>query len=207
MIVLTSNGLTSEALLQKMRTHINKGKAALVVTADNEYKEKNYHVPRLKNELQLLGLSVDCFDFDTQSPAELMPYDVIEMIGGNPYYLLDSIRKNEFSSVLQDFAENKYLIGCSAGSLVITPTLNLIDIYSPEMNFIGLRDLSALNLTNIQILPHYSKFITRYDAFEEKCVNYEKQNDCSVVRLNDGDAVIISDGIQPINLIKNILSE
>lgn len=198
MIVLTSNGLTSEALLQEMRTHINKGKAALVVTADNEYKEKNYHVLRLKNELQLLGLSVDCFDFDTQSPAELMLYDVIEMIGGNPYYLLDSIRKNEFSSVLQDFAENKYLIGCSAGSLVITPTLDLIDIYSPEMNFVGLSDLSALNLTNIQILPHYSKFITRYDAFEEKCVNYEKQNDCNVVRLNDGDAVIISDGIQTI---------
>lgn len=140
MIILTSNGLTSETLLQKMHTYINNGTAALVVTADNEYKEKNYHVPRLKNELQSLGLHVDYFDFDTQSPEELMMYDVIEMIGGNPYYLLSSIRTNGFSSVLKYFAENKYLIGCSAGSLVITPTLALIDIYSPEMNFMELRD-------------------------------------------------------------------
>lgn len=40
MIVLTSNGLTSEALVQKMRAHIKKGNAALVVTADYQYKEK-----------------------------------------------------------------------------------------------------------------------------------------------------------------------
>lgn len=127
-----------------------------------------------------------------------MPHDVVEMIGGNPYYLLNSIRKNRFSSVLQDFAETKCLIGCSAGSLVLTPTLDIIDLYSPEMNFVGLQDLSALTLTGTQILPHYSKFKTRYHALEEKCVSYEKQNHCSVIRLDDGDAVIISDGVQTI---------
>lgn len=193
MIVLTSNGLSSVCLMAEMRKHIKTGKAALVVTADNVYKEKNYHVEWLTQELEALGLSVDCFDFDNQTPAELMKYDVVEMIGGNPYYLLDSIRKNGFTNVLADFAKSKVIIGCSAGALVLTPSLDLIDLYSPEMNIVGLKDLSACHLTDVRLLPHYSKFMNRYDRFEEKCALYEQENVCSVTRLNDGEGVLIND--------------
>lgn len=200
MIVLTSNGLSSNKLLEATSKYIKEGRAALVVTADYEYKEKNYHVGRLANELQTLGLRVECFDFDNQSPTELMLYDVVEMIGGNPYYLLDSIRKNCYSYALEYFAQNKCIIGCSAGALVLTPTLNLINTYSPEMNIVDLEDLSACNLTDIQILPHYSKFIKRYNGFEEKCLQYEYTNNCKVIRLNDGEGVIVQNGC--VNIIK-----
>ena len=194
MIVLTSNGLSSDRLMTEMRKHITTGKVALVVTADNVYKEKNYHVERLTQELRTLGLSVDCFDFDTQSPADLMNYDVVELIGGNPYYLLDSIRKNGYSKVLADFAKSKVVIGCSAGSLVLTPSLDLIDLYSPEMNIVDSQDLSACHLTDVRLLPHYSKFLKRYDQFEEKCLQYEQENKCRVIRLNDGEGIFI-DGV------------
>ena len=200
MIILTSNGLSSDKLLNALQNHIKHGKAALVVTADNEYKEKNYHVERLTKELQTLGLSVECFDYDNQSPAELMSYDVVEMIGGNPYYLLNSIRKNNFTHTLEHFAKNKCIIGCSAGALVLTPTLKLIDIYSPEMNIVNLEDLSACNLTDTQILPHYSKFIKRYDNFEKRCLEYERANNCTVVRLNDGEGIIIDN--ERVDIIK-----
>lgn len=200
MIILTSNGLSSDKLLNSLQNHIKPGKAALVVTADNEYKEKNYHVERLTKELQTLGLSVECFDYDNQSPSELMSYDVVEMIGGNPYYLLNSIRKNNFTHTLDHFAKNKCIIGCSAGALVLTPTLNLIDIYSPEMNIVDLKDLSACNLTDTQILPHYSKFTKRYDNFEKRCLEYERANNCTVVRLNDGEGIIVENGW--VNIVK-----
>lgn len=194
MIVLTSNGLSSDGLMNKMKKHVTTGKAALVVTADNVYKEKNYHVERLTKELESLGLQVTCFDFDTQSPAELAPYDVVEIIGGNPYYLLNSIRQNNFVEMLADFAKSKVIIGCSAGALVLTPSLDLIDLYSPEMNIVDLKDLSACHLTNVRLLPHYSKFMNRYDHFEEKCLQYEQENRCSVIRLNDGEGIFI-DGV------------
>lgn len=191
MLILTSNGLTSGVLLNTVEKYINGGKAALVVTADNEYKEKNHNVPHLSRELAALGLCVECFDFDKQTPAELSAYDVVEMIGGNPYYLLHSIRKNGFLGVLKDFAENKCLIGSSAGSLVMTPSLDLIDMVSPEMNIVNLNDLSACNLTDIRIVPHYSKFITRFEGLEEKCAKYEKAKACRLIRLEDGEAVIV----------------
>ena len=200
MIVLTSNGLSSDKLKNAVKAYLKEGKAALVVTADNEYKEKNYHVERLTKELKLLGLSVDCFDFDKQMPIELIQYDVVELIGGNPYYLLDSIRKNNFLSALKYFAENKCLIGCSAGAVVLTPSLDLIDIYSPEMNIVNLCDLSACDFTNIRILPHYSRFLKKYEAFEEKCFEYERNFNCDVIRLNDGEGIIINE--YDVNMIK-----
>lgn len=191
MIILASNGLSSPSLQQEVQKYIHGGKAALVVTADNEYKAENYHVARVTKELEALGLTVAVFDFDIQTPVELMEYDVVEMIGGNPYYLLQSIKDHGFQDTLKLFAEERTLIGWSAGALVIGPTLSLIDQYTPEMNFMGLADLTALNLTHVQILPHYSKFIPRISAFEEKCANYEKEHDCNVIRISDGDGAII----------------
>ncbi len=192
MLILTSNGLSSPALLRETKIHGKGNRAALVVTADNEYKEKNYHVPRLSAELSALGFTVDLFDFDTQTSAELMTYDVVELIGGNPYYLLHSIQTHGFSDSLREFAEEKTLIGCSAGASVLTPSLSLLDLYTPQMNFLKLTDLAALHLTNLHILPHYSKFLKRFDRFEETCAEFEKQNNLSVIRLNDGDGVILT---------------
>ncbi|MBQ9747001.1 MAG: Type 1 glutamine amidotransferase-like domain-containing protein [Clostridia bacterium] len=186
--------VSSDILLAAAKKYINGGKAALVVTADNEYKEKNYHVECLTRELQILGLTVEIFDFDVQEPKELDCYDIVEIIGGNPYYLLDSIRKNGFGDVLLDFAENKCLIGCSAGALVLTPTLALVNELTPEMNIVNLRDLSACRLTDICIMPHYSKFIKRYAGLEEKCLKFERESDCRLIRLDDGEAVVIESG-------------
>ena len=169
--------------------------AALVVTADNEYKENNYHVPRCVSELHALNLNVDIFDLDKQPADLLLNYDVVEFIGGNPYYLLQTIRKNNSMEILRNIATTKILIGWSAAAFVFGPTLELVNCYSPEMNFMGLTDLSALSLTNIQVLPHYSKFLTRFEQFEEKCRAYEKQRNVNVIRINDGDGLFIDRGV------------
>lgn len=196
MLILCSNGLSSEKLL----THINNilagcMTAALVVTADNEYKENNYHVPRCVAELQSLNLTVDVLDLDKQPAEALLHYDVVEFIGGNPYYLLHSIRKNDAVEVLRTIAASKILIGWSAAAFVFGPTLELVNCYSPEMNFLGLTDLCGLSLTDIQVLPHYSKFLSKFERFEEKCRDYETEHHVKVIRLNDGDGVFVGDNI------------
>lgn len=192
MLVLCSNGLSSNKLLSFVKERVVDCKtAALVVTADNEYKEKNYHVQRCIKELESLNLVVDTFDLDKQSPELLLNYDVLEFIGGNPFYLLHAIRQSNATDILKDFAEKKILIGWSAAAFVFSPTLELVNGYSPEMNFIGLTDLNALALTKVEVLPHYNKFITRFEQFEEKCSAYEKEHNTIVIRLNDGDGVIV----------------
>lgn len=192
MLVLCSNGLSSEKIIEHIRDKVKQCKmAALVVTADNEYKENNYHVERCVSELKSLNMEVDIFDLDIQHAELLLNYDVVEFIGGNPYYLLNSIRENNALEILKDIAKHKILIGWSAAAFVFGPTLELVNCYSPEMNFLGITDLHGLSLTDIQVLPHYSKFLSRFEQFEERCCSYEKDHNVNVVRLNDGEAVFI----------------
>ncbi len=196
MLLLCSNGLSSEKILAHIRSKIAHCKtAALVVTADNEYKENNYHVSRCAQELQSLNLKVDILDLDKQSANLLLNYDVVEFIGGNPYYLLHSIRENNAIEILRDIATNKILIGWSAAAFVFSPTLELIDHYSPEMNFLKIKDLNGLALTNVQVLPHYSKYLTRFQGFEETCCVYENEHNVNVIRINDGEGVFIDEEI------------
>ena len=198
MLVLCSNGLSSEKLMSCVRNIIIGHKtAALVVTADNEYKAKNYHVDRCVKELTKLNLNVDIFDLDKQSAELLLNYDVVEFIGGNPFYLLRSIKENHATDILKDLANKRILIGWSAAAFVFSPTLELVNSFSPEMNFIGLTDLNALALTDIQVLPHYSrlntKLNTNFENIEAICSAYEERHNIKVIRINDGEGVIINE--------------
>lgn len=194
MLLLASNGLTSAVILNELHKHTEGGTAALVVTADNIYKDRNHHVPRSREELTRLGFTVDLLDIDTVSPARLLDYDLVEFIGGNPFYLLDSIHRNEAEPVLEKLANEKLLIGWSAAAMVFGPTLALANEYTPEMNTVGLADLSGLGLTDVTVLPHYSRFLKKYDRFEERCALFEEKSGRKVLRLNDGDGVFIESG-------------
>lgn len=135
MIILCSNGLSSKAIMTKMKEYVaGLSTAVIVVTADNEYKEKNYHVPRCKDELAQLGLTSSIVDIDVESAEHLLNYDVIEFIGGNPFYLIDSIRKMQAEGILRTIAKEKILIGWSAAAFVFGPSLSLVNEYTPEMN-------------------------------------------------------------------------
>lgn len=192
MLVLCSNGLSSENLLKAMNKRIKEcSTAAVVVTADNEYKENNYHVNRIVAELESLNLYVDILDLNKIPAKNLLSYDVVEFIGGNPFYLLNSIREHNAIDILKDIADTKILIGWSAAAFVFGPTLELVNLYSADMNFLGLKDLSGIKLTDVEVLPHYEKFKKRFDRFEEKCQAYEKEYSVEVIRLNDGEGVFI----------------
>lgn len=197
MIALLSNGITSETLRNALNKYIAPlSSAAIVVTADNEYKERNYHVPRVIDELKYFGLSVDIFDLDTQDATELLKYDVVEFIGGNPYYLLNSIRVHNASDIIKPLAEKKVLLGWSAGAMMFTPSIEIVDKLTPEMNIVNLDDLDGLSLTNTHIIPHYNKFFKRFNNLEDICKMYEREHNCSIVRLDDGDGIIIDNGIE-----------
>ena len=193
MLVLCSNGLSSEKLIAQLRTHTSGcSAAALVVTADPEYKEQNYHVPRCIQELEKLDLKVDVLDIDKNDPGVLLDYDVVEFIGGNPYYLLYAIRKNGAADILNTIAADKILIGWSAAAFVFGPSLELVNRYSPEMNTVGIQDLTALGLTKTEVLPHYDRFLTKIANFEEICRAYETAHKTAVRRLNDGEGIFIT---------------
>lgn len=205
MILLCSNGLSSRELLHETKKYCSGAKtAALVVTADNEYTKENYNIDRCKTELEYLGLSVDLFDIDTQPAAQLLDYDVVELMGGSPYYLLNSINKHSAQPVLAEIAKTKLLIGWSAGAMVLSPTISIIDRFAPELNTVGITERAGLNLTDVQILPHYNKLTKKDPETEAKCRAYETENSCTVIRLNDGEGVFIEETPKTVKLSQRV---
>ena len=67
----------------------------------------------------------------------------------------------------------------------------MVNCYSPEMNFLGLTDLNGMVLTDVEVLPHYSKFIKKFERFEERCCLYENKHKVQVIRINDGEGVLV----------------
>ncbi len=73
----------------------------------------------------------------------------------------------------------------------MTTSIGIINEFSPEMNEWNITDFKAMNLNNAQIVPHYSKFINKYNDFEERSNKYEQNNNCKLIRLNDGEGIVI----------------
>lgn len=194
MLILTSNGLSSDNLIKRIKEYCTTlTKAVIVTTASIEYKESNYHIPRLTEELSSLGLSVDYFDFDFDNPKLLLDYDVIEINGGNPFHLLKSIRKTNSDAIMKKLIKEKIIIGISAGSIVMQKDINLIAKYSPELNnSVNLTDLTGLGFSPIELLPHYSRYLTKFKNFEETAKEYEVANNCEIIRINDGEAIVLN---------------
>jgi len=193
MLILTSNGLSSNNIINRISEYcVSLSKAVIVTTASVGYKENDWHIPRLTEELKSLGLSVDYFDFDFQNPQLLLNYDVIEINGGNPFYLLKSMREAKCEVIMEKLIQEKIVIGVSAGSIVMQKNINLIAQYSPEMNHgVNLTDFSGFCYSSVELLPHYSKFEPKFERFEEIAKEYEIVNNCEVIRINDGQAVIV----------------
>ena len=58
----------------------------------------------------------------------------------------------------------------------------------------GRTDFRRLGLTEIQVLPHNSRFRKRFKNYEETCRDYQRGQCINVLRLNDGDGVVIGGG-------------
>lgn len=201
MIVLSSNGITSDKILNKITHSLNNSaeKAAIITTASVGYKNKDSSIPMHTEALEKLGLNVHLFDIEEQDPELLEDYDVIFIMGGNPFYLLDIIRKTNSTTLFSKFGTEKILIGASAGSIVLGNTIALIYEFDPQMNdIVRLNDFTGLRLTNINVCPHVSKYIDRYDRFLERIEEFEKRNNVHITRINDGQAVFIDDEEQVI---------
>ena len=66
--------------------------------------------------LESLGFGVDLFDLDKQPAQTLFSYDCVELIGGNPYTLLEALREKPGPAGAANLSPgDKLLIGWERG--------------------------------------------------------------------------------------------
>ena len=83
--------------------------------------------------------------------------NVIQVEGGNPFYLLKYARESGFEKILRDLL-NKGLVyvGCSSGSHLMSPSIVLGSLKIGRNRF-GVTDFSAFGYVPYLVRPHYTK--------------------------------------------------
>ena len=167
-------------------------KAALIPTASVGFKRDTAPVPAIAAQMEEWGLTWDFVDVETQNPKLLCAYDVIILLGGNCYYLVKHLRRQKAAPLLAELNREKLLIGISAGSLALGGTLEIINEFIPHMNNrVRLETFEAMGLTDIEIVPHKSRYQARYENFEGRVAAYEQRTGRKVYVLEDGEGVVV----------------
>lgn len=196
MIILSSDGLSSETVLAQFKAHLpdSAQKAALITTASNPFAETDPNIERHVRWMEACGLGAARIDIETQNPALLKGYDVVILMGGNPYYLLKIIQQKECGPLFGELkGAGKVIAGVSAGTMVMGPTIDFVNALTPEMN-VGLTDFAGLGLTGKIVCPHASTFVAGIEGGEAKLAAYQKEHQVEILRINDGQALFMGEG-------------
>ncbi|MFC4410761.1 Type 1 glutamine amidotransferase-like domain-containing protein [Chungangia koreensis] len=189
-IILTSTGfLTDEIRTAFLKTAGAFSSAAIITSASPE-KEHNRFARKAHYDLLELGAtSVTFLDVEFDDPSCLSDCDVIYINGGNPFRLLHHLRKSGAERLLKEAEPHQSIVGVSAGSIVLGPSLGIVQHFTPEMNTIPLHDLTGLNMTKTTVFPHYDREdLYRHptgDSIEKRITQYERISDFQVHRLKD----------------------
>ncbi len=190
-LLLTSAGLSSETVAQGFESMAEglKDQPVAIITTAAEGKEENKYSQLAKKQIEDMGFAnIDFVDFETEPNKDLSSYGVFYVCGGNTFKLLKFAKEANFKSSIEElFKRNGLYIGVSAGSIIVSPSVQIAGEIEPDDNEVGLDDLTGLNLVNMIILPHYSLEI------EEEVVAFEKKYSVAVERLNNSQAVFIKD--------------
>lgn len=192
-VILASHGFQKNkdlkkhilALLPKSSKELS---AVIITTASVEWKEQNKHAVTAKQTLEGIGFKRVVFlDVEFEDPNKLKKYDVIYISGGNPFYLLYHLKKSGADAIITQLAnEGVVVVGISGGGVVLGSDITIVNYFDKKLNIVNLEDLTALNITDIIMYPHYKKEI------EDELKKFESQYGHKVKRLRDDQTIVIS---------------
>ena len=188
-IVLTSCGIKNEEFKNKFYKIVSKkslkDKKVLYITtaSDGEDGDKSWMDEEYKSILDLGISKSNITEYKIGNKIDIDYFDIMYMMGGNTFYLLDIIRKEHFDKIIDKFInDGKIYIGSSAGSEILGSSIDIALGY--DKNNVGMKDFTGLKMIDALIIPHSN----RKEEFIKKLKNKTKEN---IILLYDGDGIII----------------
>ena len=187
-IVLTSCGIISEELKEKFYNLLDKDISTLKVlyittASDGDNDDKSWMQEEFNSILSLGFKKENITEYKIGNQLDINNYDVLYMMGGNTFYLLDMIRKYEFDKIINRFINNnKIYIGSSAGSEILGSSISPAIGY--DENNVNMTDFTGLKIVDGLIVPHCN----RKKEFIKKL---KDKTDEKLYLLYDGDGIII----------------
>lgn len=190
-IILTSCGIIDGKFKEQFYRIINKeeikDKKVLYITTASDGEndsDKSWMDEEYETILDLGFSKENIYEFKIgQKEININDFDVIYMMGGNTFYLMDMIRKYNFDTVIKKAMDNGIIyIGSSAGSIILG---NSVEYALPfDENNVDLKDFSGLRIVDGIIIPHANR--------KEEFISKVKENiGEKLFLLYDEDGIII----------------
>lgn len=192
-LLLTSDGPTTQPIQEALSELAGKPFGALkfvcITTAIN--RDGGDKTKKIKRIAGLHALGFAQFDLVDVAAIErqywlprLEDSDVIFVLGGNTYYLLDEVRKSGLANELPKLLETRVYVGDSAGSILVTPSIDVAEIDDGDENIVGIKDTSGLGLVEFEVSPH-----TPEDVSLKANEDYAKTIDNKLVAYDNNMAI------------------
>lgn len=189
-LVLTSCGIRNEEFKNRFYEIISKEdlkskKVLYITTAVDGERDDNKGWVAAEYET-ILNLGIDesnITEYKIGNDINVEDFDIIYMIGGNTFYLLDVIRKTGFAEKIISFINSgKVYIGSSAGSEILGNSVEISLGY--DENNINMTDFTGLKIVDGLLVPHSNKK-------EEFIKTLKSKTNENIILLYDGDGIII----------------
>lgn len=191
--LLSSTDNLQEDLRISLSEEIAKrGNTVAYISSEPQVGDRPYYISTIKDYSKINhDIRVDYFDlsesFSDEVLVKILNYGTIYLSGGNTYVFMDYARKRNIYSILKRHLENNGLVvGASAGSIMLTPSIDLAGF--EDENTPNLKDTTGFNFVGFEFHPHYN--LTDSDYLSE----YTKRKNNNLYACKDGDGVFCSNG-------------
>lgn len=165
-----------------------------ITTALNKVVDQVYlaYMEEYRQDMKNSGISFTEFDIEDKNEEEIMQFfedkNVVQVFGGNPFYLIKNIRSSGFDNVLKKLLDKGLsYVGCSSGSYIMCPTVE-VGGWKVDRNRYGVTDPTALKYVDFLIKCHYT------DDQKEKVLEKMKDLKYPLKVLKDDQLLFIKDG-------------
>ena len=188
---VAANTLESFVKLTKINpSEINIG---FIANAADLYTDK-WFVEKDRNKFIELWFQIINVDIKneqyTDISKKLESVDIIFVAGGNVFYLLQEMKKNNIDILINAFVKGwKTYIWSSAWSIVAGPDIWLFRNIDSLQDAPELSSYKWINLTDYVVIPHCDndKFKNKINKAVEENINHRFQ----IIKLNDNQSVFI----------------
>lgn len=189
----------ASSVAKKLGDDIHKPAVFLMTPLSDKKRsdqELDFHYKN-KEALKNIGINYDFYDIVGKSESEIIndldKYELMYVEGGNPFFLLQESRKNNFAQYLQERVNNGLIyISTSAGSLIMGRDIESVSRPGKTAKDYGVTDTTAFNTVNFNIHPHWGK-PSKHDLYMDYKIPQSYQDDYPYILISN-DQYIEVDG-------------
>lgn len=128
-------------------------------------------------------------EFNKENIPDLMSCDLVHLSGGDPENFLALVKQRSFTEHLKTFLKKGgVLTGISAGAMILTPSLGLLDVDSRKS--LTSKPKPALKMVDFEFYPHFKED----DSTTRALANYARIRKTRVYACDDDGGIVVRQG-------------